>query len=222
MRDIKDSTTFKFSDRIREVGAVLFDWDGTLYDSLPHILQIMGELCTHFGGRKPTATDCVEGLRPPYPDFYRSLGVRATDEEIWAKWSGLYPDTQVFELFPDVPPTLKVFQTLGLKMGIVSHQKVERLSDLVVRFGLSHHFSFVSAQHDGGKVGCMHRACTTFDMAPGHVLYVGDFASDMQDATRAGLIPVGITRGLGTKEILRGAGALHVIDRLTDINQMLR
>ena len=52
-------------------------------------------------------------------------------------------------------------------------------------------------------------------------IYIGDAAGDMMTARNANVIGIGVTQSGTSKEVLESAGADYVIDKLSDIVELL-
>jgi phosphoglycolate phosphatase len=64
--------------------------------------------------------------------------------------------------------------------------------------------------------------CEKLGVSPARVAYIGDWAQDMRAARDAGLIPIGLTRGHKTSEVLHRNGASLVLEHLADLQGIVR
>jgi len=153
-------------------------------------------------------------------DFYRQRGVTHDEATI----NRLYYDVMEAEVWPffhDVPSTLQeLAQLKPMMMGILSANTEERVKGRCAQAGLQRHLEMIR----GGalnKTVALTQFCEEQAIAPENVWYVGDFGDDMRSAVKAGVVPIGITRGCGTDEVLRRNGARHCIIDLQDLATIL-
>lgn len=199
--------------------AVLFDYDGTLLDSIEENYKGVCNVFRMSGIPEPTFTVFFTRCLPPFTPFYRDHGVTASPEEI-SKWYFQAARNGTRPFFPDVAEVLKVLCAQDVVMGIISahwqHEVMERCN----RENLLNCFQSIVGRA-WNKVEAIHNFCSQHDMTPSGALYVGDTISDMRDAKEAGVVAVGITRGRDTSELLRQAGADHCISDLHELLTLL-
>ena len=56
---------------------------------------------------------------------------------------------------------------------------------------------------------------------PKEFLYVGDSETDIKTALAAGMLPVGVTWGYGTKQAIADAGAIYIINRADELIELV-
>ncbi len=193
--------------------AVLFDWDGTLLDSLPGVYQANVEVMRAFGlpfdehhyRRRFTADWRV---------MYRRLGV--PDErmdEASAIWTAAFDGGRRAELFPGVVDALERLRDSGRRLGIVTSGHREIVGPQLTRLEVRRLFEVVVYGDDLAvhkpDPGPLRAALTTLglDARPGETAYVGDTRDDMAMAVAVGAVGVGVTSLIGDADELRRAGA---------------
>lgn len=193
--------------------AVVFDWDGTLVDTLPAILQANVEVLKEYG----VAFD-ESGYRSAYvPDWrhmYRRLGVpEAALEAAGARWLELYRAVEGLAPFPGVADALRRLAETGHRLGLVTAGDRRVVEDQLLRFGLSELLPVrvcgddpfppkpdpTPLRHALDVLGATARLESP--------VYVGDAPDDMRMARSVGIRGVGIAGPLATAADLRTAGA---------------
>ncbi|HYL41019.1 MAG TPA: HAD hydrolase-like protein, partial [Candidatus Binatus sp.] len=117
--------------------AVVFDWDGTLVDSLPAILEANVEVLREFGVPFD-ATTYRSAYVPDWRHMYRRLGV--PEDAIGAagrRWLELYREIEGLTPFPGVADALRRLSDTGVRMGLVTAGDRRVVEDQLTRFGLS-------------------------------------------------------------------------------------
>ncbi|HEY4511617.1 MAG TPA: HAD family hydrolase [Candidatus Paceibacterota bacterium] len=201
---------------------VLFDFDGTLFDSMRVTYEATCSVFDHCGLPHPTFEDYCENFGLPYVGFYHSRNVSLSPEKIWEIFIQRVDYTGC-SLFDDVHSTL-ISLTVAYKtevvVGLVSGNRDEPVREYCVKHKVMGYMRyFVTKAHD--KVPPIQNFCTEHSLLPADVWFIGDFGSDMRDARKAGVNAVGITRGKATADALMKAGADHCIAHLPELSRIL-
>jgi HAD superfamily hydrolase (TIGR01549 family) len=196
--------------------AIVFDWDGTLVDSLPAILEANRRVVEEYGlpfdeGRYRDA------YIPDWRMMYQRLGVPDDQlEAAGARWLELYRSTEQAALLPRIRESLDRLADAGFVMGLVTAGHRDVVSLQLERFGLGDLLpirvygsdEIASKPHPDplllvlGQLGRAHRIATA--------RYVGDVPDDMRMARAVGTLGVGIESPVWSREDLFAAGATAV------------
>ena len=205
------------------VRAVLFDLGGTLIRtaSIPDIFM---RILRKHGINPPLSADetdfprfmdemSPESFRLPYMEFWRiynikilkRLGVKGDLEGIADMITLEWWDNADIEVYPDVPETLNMLRSRGLKTGIVSNGFQLDIREVLSRTGLEGIFEVTVGVDDVGepkpRVKIFHRALELLKIKPCEAIFVGDDPkADYEGAMAAGMKPILIDR----KGIIRG------------------
>ncbi len=193
--------------------AIVFDWDGTLVDTLPAILEANVEVLREYG----VAFD-EQVYRSAYvPDWrhmYRRLGVpEASLAAAGRRWLELYRGARDLSPFPGVAAALRRLATAGHVMGLVTAGDRPIVEDQLSRFGLAELLPVQVCGDDPlppkPDPEPLRMALARLDAwsLPDAPLYVGDALDDMRMARTAGVRGVGIVGPLAAAEDLLAAGA---------------
>jgi HAD superfamily hydrolase (TIGR01509 family) len=196
--------------------AILFDWDGTLVDSLGAFHRANARVMDAFG----LPFDEVVYRRHYVPDWrlmYLRLGIPGDrlDEanELWHATFAAGTDVVAFD------GTAKALQALrndGADLGIVTAGDRSIVVPQLERTGLAELlpirvFGDDLAVHKPDPAP-LRRALQMLGLAdrPNAAAYVGDAPTDMRMAVAAGCRAVGVTSVLGDPDELRAAGAEEI------------
>ena len=107
--------------------AVVFDWDGTLVDTLPAITRANAEVLASYGVAYDDATYRA-AYSPDWRSMYRRLGVPGSEiEAAGGRWLGVYRalmrDAQAFA---GVHEALGRLRAAGFAMGLVTDESSDR------------------------------------------------------------------------------------------------
>lgn len=197
--------------------AVVFDWDGTLVDTLPAITRANAEVLQSFGVAYDDAAYRA-AYSPDWRSMYQRLGVpvELIEEAGW-RWLGEYRSlmTQV-QVFEGVEIAVQRLADAGYLMGIVTAGDRPVVEHQLQATGLAAYFPVLVCGEDLpfakphpepllhalGQLGLRD--------APNLVTYVGDAPDDMRMARTVGARGVGIVSILGQRDELASAGAAEV------------
>ena len=202
--------------------AILFDWDGTLVDSLGAFHRANSTVMQAFG----LPFDEVVYRRNYVPDWrlmYLRLGIPGDrlDEanELWHATFGTGPQVVAFE---GVAGALARLAANGARLGLVTAGDRAIVEPQLERTGLAELlpirvYGDDLAVHKPNPAP-LRRAMKLMgvDGHPREAGYVGDAPTDMRMATAAGARAIGITSVLGDPDELRAAGAEEVAPSVAD------
>lgn len=193
--------------------AIVFDWDGTLVDSLPAIFAANGRVLAEYGLPFDAALYRAAYV-PDWRLMYQRLGVPDGElEAAGARWLELYRATEEAGLLPRVAESLQRLSDAGFVMGLVTAGHRDVVDAQLERHGLgallpSRVFGndpIAAKPHPDpllrvlDQLGRSHRIATA--------RYVGDVPDDMRMARAVGSLGVGIESTFGTRGDLIAAGA---------------
>ena len=200
--------------------AVVFDWDGTLVDTLPAIFQANVETLADFG-IPFDETAYRAAYTPDWRRMYRRLGVpESAMERAGARWLARYESSVGARPFPGAGPALERLAAAGYRLGIVTAEHRHVVEAQLEAFGFEIHIDAMVCGDDGlpakpdptplRRVLEDLRALHGDRPATGSA-YVGDVPDDMRLARAVGVLGVGIVSVLGSAEELTAAGAGVVV-----------
>jgi beta-phosphoglucomutase-like phosphatase (HAD superfamily) len=198
------------------VEAILFDWDGTLVDSLGAFHRANARVMDAFG----LPFDEAVYRRNYVPDWrlmYVRLGIPGDrlDEanELWHATFAAGTDVVAFD---GAAEALRALRYDGAQLGIVTAGDRSIVVPQLERTGLAELLPIRVFGDDlpvhKPDPAPMRLALQMLHLEdrPEAAAYVGDAPTDMRMATAAGSRPIGITSVLGDPDELRAAGALEI------------
>lgn len=188
----------------------MFDWDGTLYNSVIPTYESYLAVMANFGLPQVTLEQFREQSRPNYHDYYLYMGI---SEEDWAAADAIWMNSYArlkksCVLYEGTACALRELKEMNLKLGLVSSGSRERVTNEVSEQGIEFRFDTMSF---GDDVGFEHGkpAPETLLMAIEHtgvaaseVLYVGDMVEDVLMGKKAGTKTAAVLCGFATRQLL--------------------
>lgn len=198
--------------------AVVFDWDGTLVDTLRDLYRANVEVLAAFG----LPFDERRYRRHYAPDWrlmYRRLGIPADRlDEANDRWLAAFGAGAGLRPFDGVAEGLGRLRRIGVGTGLVTAGHRSIVEPQVRRLGLE---ALLAVRVYGDDLPVhkpdprpLFRVLDCLGLRPtsATVAYVGDAPDDMRMAKAAGVLAVGIPSLLSSPRSLRRAGADIVAD----------
>ena len=218
-------------ERIR-CRAVLFDWDGTLVDTLPQKVRNAGRIFGDILGHDPHMVEQAyrrySGI--PRRALFDAIAVAVGDlplkDRVYAQLSKGFSalnqmSTGVDHVFPGVPATLSGLRSVGLTLIVSSSAVPEDIAHGVEATGLARHFADAWGSEDGFAKGPGHvsHACQKYGLQPWDICIVGDEPADIRLARDANARSVALegTRSRGELAALEPDGVISEIAELLSL-----
>jgi phosphoglycolate phosphatase len=219
-----DTTAF----RPRQYDLIVFDWDGTLYDSTALIVRAIQAACRDLGvavpsdeaasyviglGLQDALMHAVPGLSP---DRYPELGRRYRQH--------YFKDHEDVTLFSGVPDLLADLRQRQHWLAVATGKNRQGLNDALRLSGLAPLFDATrTADETRSKPHpqMLHELMREFGVEPERTLMIGDTTHDLQLAANAGAHSVAVTYGAHEHAPLRELGPRHVAHSVAELRVWL-
>jgi len=202
---------------------VIFDFDGTIANTLDSIIDIMNNLSDEFGFRKIHDED-VEYLRGKRPrEILKHLGIslfklpfviRKTRREINSHIALLSPSI-------DLLPTLKLLKENGCQVGIVTTNIEENVKKFLHANNLDLFDFFYTAKKVFGKDRTISKIIKDMKLEKSKVYFVGDEVRDIEAGKKVGIKTIAVSWGYNTKDALDKEHPDHLIDSPLELENIV-
>lgn len=208
---------------------VLFDFDGTLADSVGAITSTARGALLANGMREEELGDLTRLVGPPFPYAF-SLVYGLSDEraqKVTEDYRAVYATLgrAAWPLFDGMAELLGRLRAAGRHLAVCSSKRTDMIEHALADNGVSDLFDlrFGKLDDEGeSKTHVMGRVLDAFGADPGEAVMVGDRHHDVDAAREHGVACVGVTYGgAGTREELASAGADVVVDSLAELERVL-
>jgi pyrophosphatase PpaX len=185
---------------------VLFDFDGTLADTIPlivasyhHAIGTMGEVADEHEVRSWIGRP----LQPVLEERYPGRGAELTD--VYRTWNLAHHDELILAV-DGMPALLDDLHAAGARTGVVSSKKGETVRLGLRAVGLDDRIDVIAGQehtdvHKPDPAPLLY-AATQLGVSPLDCVYVGDAVVDVEAARAAGMAAVAVTWGAGEGDAL--------------------
>ena len=188
--------------------SLIFDFDGTIADTLDEALSIYNEMAGEHNLRTIKDEEVHYLRHMKLGDFLDHLAV---PKRLVPKL--LYKGTRILKSrisqLPMVTGMAEVLPELRKKsdhFGILTSNSVENVELFLKHHGLQDVFSFVSSTSKlTGKAKYLRSICRTFSIEADDIIYIGDEIRDVKAAKKAGVPVAAVGWGFNSPEALVGA-----------------
>ena len=195
--------------------AIIFDFDGTLADTLEHTRCIYNQLALDYSLR-PIESHEMETLR----NFSLSELLKHLDISKFRVPSLLSRGTAMLREriaeIPIIPGMAAVIPELRRRtetFGVLTSNSTENVNLFLDTHGLRDHFTFVSSTSKlTGKAKHLKAIRKTFSLQAHEMLYVGDEIRDVKASQKAGIAVAAVTWGFNSRESLLAHDPTHMIE----------
>ncbi len=210
--------------------AVLFDFDGTLVNTLENISYCAKKAMQAVGLTAPEDANDYKYLIGNGADILirRILAWQnCDDEEIFqkaiAQYREIYNQNPIYlaEIYEGMMPLLKALKERGLKLGIVTNKPHATTLLCVEQLFGNDLFDYSCGQQEGLPIKPdptgANNVLKEFNVKPEEAVYVGDTSVDMQTGKALGACTVGVLWGFRKREELEENGADLIISHPSEL-----
>lgn len=202
-----------------------FDFDGTLVDSTPGIIQTMREVIEEIGESEAVAQKWGTMIGIPllrqtellFPD--RDA---AYHEDVANRYRALY-DSRVISAcppFPGVADVLAKLKASKVHVTIATSKRRHMVELVLAHYQLYKFFDLIVAaqdvSHHKPHPESMRLTLSTLNVQPSEAVMVGDTTYDLDMAANAGVDAIGVTTGVHSAELLKSSRPRHIVNSLQE------
>lgn len=208
-----------------ETRLIIFDWDGTLSDSLGRIVSCLQMSAGEIGlpvpgdeqGRDIIGLGLAEALARLFPDAGAAQLVLLRET-----YSKNFPvlDREPTPFYETVRETLKILKERGFLLAVATGKSRRGLDRVLDSHGMSDYFDATRCADESVSKPdprMLMELMERFSVRPGEAYMVGDTEFDMEMAVRADIPRIGVSYGAHGADRLRPYGLRGCADRLVDM-----
>lgn len=216
---------------LKDIKAIIFDFDGTVADTIPAIREAINASCAEIGKAPLTYEEVIAGINKGARHLVKTCLVdkeKLDDEEYVNRIFDIYSKnyrkcyTETKEPYENMTETLEGLKSRGYRLAVLSNKPDIFLHTLVENiFGKELFEAVQGATPELVKpdprltLEVIRQLDPT--LSPEACAVVGDSDIDILTAKKAGMTPISVTWGYRSTEFLRDSGAELVIDDPTEL-----
>jgi phosphoglycolate phosphatase len=193
---------------------LIFDFDGTIADTLPVAVEIVNALGGEFGFRQVQQEEFIELKHKSIRELLELSGLSWLQLPLFVKRARDLFKEHLLEVHPilGMPEILHTLHRRGYRMGILTSNTPEGVQHFLKAHEV-HWFEFIHAPDSiFGKSKVIRKIMKTCKLAAGEIVMIGDEVRDIEAAQKAGVSSVGVTWGFNSAQLLKTIRPDHVIE----------
>jgi len=208
---------------------VIFDWDGTLMDSVDRIVSSMQSAAQTVGLAIPPDNDVKQIIGLSLTTALNTLFTSITAKQIEAmlvqyKYQYLEGDNTPTPLFANATNLLTQLKQHNKLLAVATGKgreglnRVLKVSDTSTFFNTTRCAGEMPSKPDPQM---LHSILDELNIAPHEAIMIGDTSHDLKMAQNAGVDSIGVTFGVHDREVLSRYQPKVVVDSLIELQQLL-
>jgi phosphoglycolate phosphatase len=202
--------------------SIIFDFDGTLADTLPWMRSVFNELAEEYGFRKLAPEDFLA-----HRDLHGTALFKAVELPLWkvplvvaAMRRKMAQSKEPLKLYEGIPEGLAALKSSGAQLAVCSSNSEENVRKILGAISqLIDEFSCGVSMF--GKGARLRQLMNARNWPPQSCLYVGDELRDAEAAKKAGMHFGAVTWGQHSKELLSQQNPAHIFDSPSQLRSVL-
>lgn len=208
---------------------IVFDWDGTLMDSVDHIVSSLQTAITELNLEPKSDNEIKNIIGLGLKEAFKALYPQAdTSEliELTASYRKRFFQQQKSpsELFPGVCELIERLLQQNYLLAIATGKGRHGLDKVLKETGFEQYFPITRCadeSHSKPHPQMMFDIIRYYDVDPAETIMVGDTEYDLQMANNASANSVGVTYGVHEKQRLLDCKPLALVNNVNELQQWL-
>ena len=210
---------------------LLFDFDGTLFDTGPGVMNCVVYALEHLGITEKDENKLRKFMGPPLYDMFREMyGLDdAQGREALRLYRERYHPTGIWECAPEpgIMELLKKLREFGYLLAVATSKPTPSALRILERYDMDSLFDYVcGSEFDGtrsrkSEVVAAVLDCFGITDQPELALMIGDRKYDVHGAASLSVSCLGVRYGYGEPGELETAGAVAVVDSVSELGKYL-
>jgi len=169
---------------------IIFDFDGTLADTIDILLSITNRLSAEFGFKSATKEELAQlsNLNSWQILQYSGISIFKFPLLIRRLKAELHSEVPHIQLFPGIKEVLLELKKRGFQLGIITSNSRENVLGALEKNGLQDTFTFIYSGSTFGKHKVINKWLRIENIHTEKVVYVGDEIRDIDAAKKVVLL----------------------------------
>ncbi|MDJ1182775.1 HAD-IA family hydrolase [Roseofilum casamattae] len=207
------------------VPTIIFDFDGTLVQSLETVVTIINRLAPEFGYRSSSPQEIAR---------LREVGTREAMLQVGLPWyklpfvtrrlrAEMNEEIHRLQLVDGIKEVLQQLRAQGYRLGIITSNAEKNVQSCLHNHQLDRCFDFVESEFNlFGKARTIKKAIAKYRLDRQTVIYVGDEARDMQAARKIRVVAIAVAWGFHSRELLAASSPDYLIESPMELVEIMQ
>jgi phosphoglycolate phosphatase len=203
---------------------LVFDFDGTIADTLGETRLIFNQLAPDYGIRQVAAHELDHLRHLSLKELLDHLDIpkRRVPALITRGTSMMRGNITQLQLIAGMPDVLVELRRHVRSFGILTSNATANVDLFLRTHGLRDQFDFISSTSKlTGKAKHLKAICKTFSLKPEELLYIGDELRDVKASQKAGVPIAAVSWGFNSRESLAASLPNYLFDAPADFLQLI-
>lgn len=207
---------------------VIFDWDGTLADSIGQIIACKVSLAKKYNLTLPSEEIIKNVLGMKFETALETCFPNVSSDDlskIRKEFDGLMQtDNSQASLFPEANTVLNILKKRGTRLAIATSKSRKWLDKAIKYNNLVGEFDITCCgeeYEEKPNPAMLEHIIMKFNLAPQECLMVGDTTTDILFANNAGIRAIGVTFGAHSMEKLKSLAPLALINEWGQLPEVI-
>ncbi len=204
--------------------SLVFDFDGTIADTLGETRRIFNQIAPDYGIRQVEEHELNALRHLSLKQLLNHLEIpkRRVPTLISRGTSMMRGNITQLQLIPGMREVLVEMRRHVGSIGILTSNARSNVEPFLETHGLCEEFDFISSTSKlTGKAKHLKAIRKTFSLRSGQMLYIGDELRDVKAAQKAGIPIAAVTWGFNSRESLAAAAPDYLFERPAEFQQLL-
>ncbi|CAA9332881.1 Phosphoglycolate phosphatase [uncultured Microcoleus sp.] len=202
---------------------IIFDFDGTLADTIDILLSITNRLSAEFGFKSATKEELAQlsNLNSWQILQYSGISLFKFPLLIRRLKAELHSEIPNIQLFPGIKEVLLELKIRGFQLGIITSNSRENVWESLEKNGLQSTFTFIYSGSTFGKHKVINKWLRLEHINPEEVVYVGDEIRDIDAARKTGIKVIAVGWGFNSPQALAAQNPNYLIKHPQELIEVL-
>jgi phosphoglycolate phosphatase len=203
---------------------LIFDFDGTIADTLEETRLIFNRMAPDYGLREVTGDEVAHLRHMSLKQLLDHLGIpKRRVPSLIARGTGLMRGNIArLGLIQGISGVLPLLRKEVHSFGILTSNTTANVDLFLRNHGVRDLFDFISSTSKlTGKAKHLRAIRKTFSLRPEEMLYIGDEIRDVKASKKAGIPVAAVAWGFNTRESLAAEDPEHLFSEPTELLRLL-
>jgi phosphoglycolate phosphatase len=202
---------------------IIFDFDGTLADTIDILLSITNRLSAEFGFKSATKEELAQlsNLNSWQILQYSGISIFKFPLLIRRLKAELHSEVPHIQLFPGIKEVLLELKKRGFQLGIITSNSRENVLGALEKNGLQDTFTFIYSGSTFGKHKVINKWLKIENIHTEKVVYVGDEIRDIDAAKKTGIKVIAVGWGFNSPQALAAQNPNFLIKRPQELIEII-